>query len=204
MVPPRSGVWIPGAVPHSNRATANARLCCLFVEPGVVALPEKCCTLAITPMLREMILRLAEYPNGYEPGSHTEQIARVLTDELVVMPVEQLSLPISEHPKVRQMANVLIDDPADRTTLPQWAVRLALSERSLSRLMVEETGLSFGKWRQQLHLIIALRELAAGQSVQQVSAVLGYNSVTAFITMFRKAMGQSPMKYFSDRRDGTT
>jgi methylphosphotriester-DNA--protein-cysteine methyltransferase len=46
-------------------------------------------------------------------------------------------------------------------------------------------------------LIIALRELAAGASVQQVSADLGYESVTAFITMFKKALGKPPAKYLS-------
>ncbi|MEH2485168.1 AraC-like DNA-binding protein [Bradyrhizobium sp. AZCC 2230] len=51
--------------------------------------------------------------------------------------------------------------------------------------------------RQQLHLIVAIRELATGASVQQVSADLGYESVTAFITMFRKALGKSPAKYLS-------
>jgi YesN/AraC family two-component response regulator len=30
-----------------------------------------------------------------------------------------------------------------------------------------------------------------------VSADLGYESVTAFITMFRKALGKSPAKYLS-------
>lgn len=200
MVPPQSGVWIPGGVPHSNRATANARLCLLFVEPDVVALPNRCCTLSVNPMSRDMILRLAEYPNGYDADTHVDRIARVLLDELALMPVEQLQLPISQHPKVRQMADTLINDPSDRTTLSQWATRLALSERTLSRLMIEETGLSFGQWRQQFHIIIALQKLAAGRSVQQVSGDLGYNSVTAFITMFKKAMGQSPMRYFTRRR----
>ena len=63
--------------------------------------------------------------------------------------------------------------------------------------MVRETGLTFGRWRQQLHLIVAIRELAAGASVQQVSAELGYESVTAFITMFRKALGKSPAAYIN-------
>ncbi len=65
---------------------------------------------------------------------------------------------------------------------------MALSESSLARLVLRETGLTFGRWRQQLHLIVALRELSAGASVQQVSTELGYGeSVTAFITMFKSA-----------------
>lgn len=204
LVPPQSGVWIPGEIPHSNRATENALLCCLFVEPGAVELPDKCCTFAVSPMLREMILKLADHPHGYLENTHIHRIAGLALDELALMPVERLNLPISHHPKVRQMADALINDPADRKTLPQWAEKLALSERTLSRLMVAETGLSFVQWRQQFHLIIALRELAKGRSVQQVAGDLGYGSVTAFITMFRKAIGQSPMRYFRGRMGNPT
>ena len=67
------------------------------------------------------------------------------------------------------------------------------------RLVVAETGMTFSRWRQQLHIIIALQRLSAGHSVQSVSEVLGYDSVSAFITMFKKALGKSPARYFSDR-----
>jgi AraC-like DNA-binding protein len=197
IVPPQCGVWIPGDMPHSNRATANARLCFLFVEPGIAALPQQCCTLYISPMVREMILHLADAPLDYERGGHTDQLAHVLLDELVLMPMERLYLPVSDHPKIRTMADALSANPGDRSTITQWAKRLALSERTLTRLITKETGLSFGRWRQQLHLLVAIRELASGASVQRVSEDLGYESVTAFITMFKKALGLSPTRYFA-------
>lgn len=197
IVPPQCGVWIPGGMPHSNRATVNARLCYLFTEPDAVALPRQCCTLSISPMVREMILHLADVPHDYGVGGHVDRLACVLLDELALMPMERLSLPVTDHAKIREMADALRANPADRSTIAQWAKRLAMSERSLARLVVTETGLSFGRWRQQLHLLIAIRELASGVSVQQVSADLGYESVTAFITMFKKALGKPPAKYLS-------
>jgi AraC-like DNA-binding protein len=36
--------------------------------------------------------------------------------------------------------------------------------------------------------------------VQQVAGNLGYDSVTAFITMFKKSTGQPPGKYFAALR----
>ncbi len=65
--------------------------------------------------------------------------------------------------------------------------------------MIEEIGLSFSRWRRQLHLVIALRELAGGATVQKVAGDLGYESTTAFIVMFRKALGTTPSRYFTDR-----
>jgi AraC-like DNA-binding protein len=197
IVPPQSAVWIPGGMPHSNRATANARIYFLSVDPKAAALPAECCTLSITPMLREMIRHLASLPPEYPADGPTARLAEVLLEELARMPIERLNLPVSDEPRIRRMAKALADDPSDRSTLAQWADRLAMSERSLARLLLRETGLTFGRWRQQLHLIVALGKLAAGVSVQQVSETLGYESVTAFITMFKKAFGQPPAKYIA-------
>jgi len=124
IVPPQCGVWIPGSMPHSNRATANARLCYLFVEPGVVDLPLHCVTLSISPMVREMILHLADAPQDYPRGGHTDRLARVLLDELVQMPAERLYLPVSDHPKIRALAAALSANPA--TTAQQMSVLQAL------------------------------------------------------------------------------
>ncbi|PDS35040.1 hypothetical protein CO665_27160 [Rhizobium anhuiense] len=52
------------------------------------------------------------------------------------------------------------------------------------------------RWRQQLHLLVALSKLSDGVPVQQVAEVLGYESATSFITMFRKALGTTPSRYF--------
>ncbi len=200
MVPPQHAVWIPGGMPHSNRATDNARIGFLFVEPGAAPMPDECCTLAISPLLRELIQHLADQPPVYPGEGATARLVAVLLEQLAAAPVEQLHLPVSRHPNIRRIVDALTADPADRTTLAQWAPRLAMSERTLARLVAKETGLTFGRWRRQLHLIVALRQLAAGASVQQVAGHLGYDSVTAFITMFKKALGLPPAQYFAALR----
>nr|GLK21612.1 AraC family transcriptional regulator [Microbacterium terregens] len=199
IVPPDCGLWVPGGVPHSNRVTSNARLTYLFVEPGAAMLPAECCTLSVSPMLREMIHRIADLSESDARDAHVDRLVRVMLDELALMPRERLELPVSDHPKIALIAAALLADPSDRRTLSQWAEHVAVSERSLKRLMVQETGLSFGRWRRQLHLVIALRELAGGATVQQVAGDLGYESTTAFIVMFRKALGTTPSRYFADR-----
>jgi AraC-like DNA-binding protein len=199
MVPPHCGVWIPGGMPHSNRVTANGRLCFLFVEPSAVALPGECCTLSITPLLRELIQRLAELPQRYAVDGTTARLVTVLLEELAQMRMERLHLPIPSDPRLRRIADALTQNPADRSTAAEWGARVAMSERTLTRLVVSETGMSFGRWRQQLHIIIALQRLSAGALVQRVAEDLGYESVSAFITMFKKALGKPPARYFADK-----
>ena len=197
MVPPQYAVWIPGQVMHSNRATAGARLCFLFIEPGAAEMPDRCCTLEISPLVRELILTLAARGEALRQESAGQRLIQVLFDELPQQPQQHLRLPVSAHPKIRQMVDSMAAEPTHRQTLGEWARRLAMSERNLSRLVVRETGMSFCRWRQQLQLILALQGLVRGQRVQQVAHALGYDSPTAFITMFRKGLGQTPGRYLS-------
>ena len=56
--------------------------------------------------------------------------------------------------------------------------------------------MSFGAWRQQACLLAALPRLTAGQPVTQVALDLGYDSPSAFSTMFKKQFGQAPSQFF--------
>lgn len=197
MVPPQFAVWVPGEVPHSNRATPQAELCFLFIEPGAAKMPAHCCTLKISPLVRELILALALRDEAARQTAETQRLIQVLFDELPQQPELQLQLPVSAHPKIRLMVEMMEAEPAQWQTLSQWASRFAMSERNLARLVVKETGLNFRRWRHQLQLILALQMLVRGLNVQQVALSLGYDSTTAFITMFRKGLGQTPGRYLA-------
>ncbi|ALX85920.1 MULTISPECIES: AraC family transcriptional regulator [Achromobacter] len=199
MVPPRCGVWIPGGVPHSNRVTDNGRVCFLFVPADTPGLPTQCCTLAITPLVREMVAHLADLAPADTALPANRRLAAVLIEQLTRMPTEQLHLPLSDHPRLREIAASLRANPADRSTAAEWGRRLAMSERTLARLVRQEVGMSFGRWRQQMHIVMALQRLSSGVSVQRTAEDLGYESVSAFITMFRKTLGQTPARYFADK-----
>ncbi len=197
MVPPHHAVWLPGEVAHSNHATAGAQLYFLFIEPGRVKMPATCCTLKISPLVRELIMTLATRSHRDRQEPATQRLVQVLFDELPRQPQMQLHLPVSPHPKIRQMVESMEQRPEQRQTLSEWAQIFAMSERNLARLVVKETGLSFRRWRQQLQLILAVRMLISGLPVQQVGQMLGYESITAFITMFKKGLGQTPGRYLA-------
>ncbi len=199
MVPRGSGVWVPGSIPHSNQVTANGRICLLFVDPDAQGLPDHCCTLSLTPMVIEMIQHLATLPlETSAEDAHTQMIAEVILGELRRMKVAAYHLPIPDDPTLSLIANRLIQAPDDRASIAGWAARVAMSERSLARLVVRKTGMTFGRWRQQLQIVLALQKLSAGATVQSVALDLGYESVSAFVSMFKAAMGKPPARYIAD------
>lgn len=81
-----------------------------------------------------------------------------------------------------------------------WARRAGLSERTLARMIARQTGMTFGRWRQQLNIMLALQWLANGATIQRVAIDLGYESAGSFVTMFRKALGTSPGRYMAERQ----
>lgn len=203
MVPANSAMWIPGQVAHSNRAVGgNAQVYFLFVEPDAAVMPAHCCMLGMTSLAREMVRHLADTGEFGEDEAVRQGFIRVLLDQLARLPAQSLYCPVSEDGRLQYIARSLLAHPADRSTMPQWAARVAMSERTLARRTQELTGMTFGRWRQQLLLLHAVQRLSGGTSVHTVAAELGYASVHAFITMFKGHIGQSPGRFGLDRRMG--
>ncbi len=200
IVPPHCAVWIPSGLPHSLKASGDVRIYCLFVEPGATSgLPIECCTLTVSPLLQELLLRAASFSGLYDENGPDGRVAQVLLDQLSNAPIKQLHFPMPGDPKLRRIADAMIANPSDRATIAEWGRRVGAAERTLSRLLQREVGMSFGRWRQQLHILLALQSLAEGMPVQTVALELGYESASPFITMFRKALGKPPGRYLAER-----
>lgn len=204
IVPPQCSLWIPGGVPHSVKGVGTIEVYVLFVEPASVpTMPDACCTVSVSPLLRELLFRCASFPTLYPVKGAESRVVAVLLDELAAAPVEKLHLPMPSDGRLRRIADGMTANPADRATVQEWAERIGASERTLRRLVIQETGMSFGRWRQQFHIILALQWLSQGASVQAVATDLGYESASSFVVMFRKAMGTSPARYRTQRLAGS-
>jgi AraC-like DNA-binding protein len=202
IVPPRSAIWIPGGALHAIKVTGALKGYGAFVEPEADARQHRgCCAVSVTPLLRELLARSAALPALYVEGGSETRLMNVLLDELAATEVADLHLPMPTDARLRRMVDLMMATPGDRRSMDVWARRVGLRERSLARLISRETGMSFGRWRQQLSVMLAVKWLAAGTSIQQVAADLGYESTPSFVTMFRKALGTSPGRYMAERHD---
>jgi len=203
IVPPQSAIWIPGGVPHSVKAAGWIEGYNAFIDStAAVNLPTACCALLATPLLRELLIRAASFPVLYPEGGIESHVVTLLLDEIAAAPTGNLNLPMPTDARLRQIVATILADPADRGTIVSWAKHAGLSERSLARLITAQTGMSFGRWRQQLSIMLALQWLATGASIQQVSDRLGYESAGSFVTMFRKTLGAPPARYMAERGAG--
>ena len=200
VVPSQRAVWIPPDISHHVQAQGTPlSLRSLYIRRDALsALPDSCCVVTVSPLLRELIIETMQLPDDPPAGSAEARLIAVLLDRIEGLPVAPLYLPMANDRRTRRIVEALLDDPADIRTLQDWSRELAASERTLARIFTRETGMTFGQWRQQVKLLAALTRLAQGASVTEVAFDLGYASQSAFIAMFRKALGKTPGRYFSE------
>lgn len=197
MVPPSQAVWIPSDVDHCVHATQPIALLSLFVDASVTAgLPDACRVVHVPPLLRELILKAVDVGNEYPPAGADARLMHVILDQLRDLEAAPLSLPLASDKRVRQVIEALLDEPADERSLDDWAPRVGSSARTLARLFVSETGMTFAQWRRQMRLLEAIDRLGKGDAVTRVALDLGYESPSAFTAMFRRVLGAPPGKYF--------
>lgn len=203
IVPPQSALWVPsrGVMRNVVRAGGVFEGYNAFIDSAAaLRLPSNCCAISVTPLLRELLIRSASLPAYYPEGGTETHLVTLLLDEIASAPTGNLYLPMPTDRRLRKIVDMMMDDPGNRETMETWARRAGLSKRTLARVLASETGMSFGRWRQQLNILLALQWLAKGTTVQQVAAELGYESAGSFVTMFRKALGTSPGRYMAERR----
>ena len=153
--------------------------------------------MAVSPLLKELILYAVGLPRLYPLGGQEERLFKVLLDQISNMRITPLKLQIPVDGRLRKIYAHLSRHPGDNRTLEDWGKKVGATGRTLSRRFRLETGMSFVQWRQQIRILEALKKLGKKESVTAVAMELGYDSPSAFISMFKKAVGKTPGRYFA-------
>lgn len=198
ILPAGRALWIAAGTEHGLEVRRPVSLSILYLRhemPGLLAW-KGCMVVNVTPLLRELIDVCTVLPSSYVPDSAEGRIARVLVDQLSGMARAPVDLPQPRDSRARKVAQLATEDPADRRPLQELAKLAGGSTRTIERLFVTETGMSFGAWRHRLRLIVALERLAEGQSVAAAGDAVGYDNPSSFIAAFRAMFGNTPGRYF--------
>lgn len=199
VVPPLRAVWIPALTDHQITCSGKVLMRTLYVKPEALTQPlHNCCVVSVSPLLRELILYAVEMPRLYDTAGADGRIEHVIIDCIERLTVAPLELATPESERLQRILTSLTKDPSEQRTLSEWANLVGMTSRTLARHIQAETNLTFGQWRQQIRLLEALRRLGRKEAVTAVAIDLGYDSPSAFIAMFKKALGSTPGKYFKE------
>lgn len=203
VVPPLRAVWLPGGTVHEVRAVGALSMRTLYFHPeSCREMPSDVVVCEVSPLLRELVLRAVERRVLRNIEQSDSFLIGLIREEIREAPSVPLLLPRPSDPRLRRVTEALETDLADDRPLAAWARAVGASARTLARLFIKETGLSFAEWRRQARLVASLERLAEGVPIKSVAAGVGYTP-SAFVTMFQRALGTTPGRYFrsGDGRD---
>lgn len=196
VAPPQRAVWIPPGIRHRVTCPADTCIRSLYIEHTFAEwAPDRCRVMAIAPLVRELIKSFSQLPVEYALDGAHARLVEVLLDQLSIAPEQALNLPLPQDPRLHTLCRRLQTHPDDTTTLAQWSETLGVSQKTLSRIFLRETGLNFRAWRQRMRLLNALPALERGERVTDIALASGYESLSAFIAAFRSQFALSPGEF---------
>jgi AraC-like DNA-binding protein/quercetin dioxygenase-like cupin family protein len=192
LLPPHLALWIPGGVPHAQVALRDTVMLGIYFDPDQCPLRwDRPVMLAVSALARELI----EYLAGGLPDDTRARAEAVLLDVLRPVEAGAIVVPMPVDERARDIARILLDNPADSRSLEQFARDIGSSPRTLLRLFLAETGLTFNEWRVQARLQASVAHLAEGRPVSSVAGQVGYTTASAFVAAFRRVTGLTPAAY---------
>ncbi|KZN67954.1 AraC family transcriptional regulator [Pseudoalteromonas luteoviolacea] len=195
VVPHNALLYIPAGTPHKSVAFTHTEFSSLYLNPASKVTfchaPKSC---LVTPFFKELVLLLLKQADAHD-NKATENLLRVLNDQIIAAANYDIPLLKPKDRRTLAIFEGLIDQPATRLTLAQWALQVGASERTLSRLFAKEFNQSFRAWRQHLRLVLSLELLSTNCSIQNIALNLGFASDAAYISAFKALFLNTPHKY---------
>ncbi len=203
MIPSDHAMWIPAGVEHSVAILGDVYMRSIYISVDAVSgVPDYLHVVGLTELMRCLIADATSQDSIPEPESRDALVIELILRDLHTLPKRPLGLPFPSDPRLQKLCRDFVKKPSSHATIDEWADRMAMSRRSFTRHFQRETGVSLSVWRQQACLFAAVPRLSEGEPVTSVALDLGYDSVSAFTTMFRRMLGVSP-KFYQPRLDVT-
>ncbi|MGW5384495.1 AraC family transcriptional regulator [Nocardia sp. NPDC003963] len=190
IAPPDRAIWIPAGHRHEHHFFGPTRFHCIAFPLGQGGDRETPVVLGTSALVRELIITCSA--PGDLPADELGRLRRVLLDQLDRMPREQLPLPVARDERLRAACALVERDLEIAWTLAELGRRVGAGERTLTRLFRAEFAMTYPQWRTHLRLHRAVRMLAEGYSVTTVARRCGWASPSAFIDIYRHALGHTP------------
>lgn len=192
-VPPTTALFIPTDVPHSVRMRGAVAQRQLFIGSSFDGLlSDVVRVISVSPLLREVVVALCAEGADWLRPDRAGHLAAITLDEIQRATALPFDLPLPVDPRLRRVTSAILASLNDRRTLTDWSMDAGASERTLGRLFVRETGLTFAQWRQQARLIDAYASLSMGAKPAATARAAGYASPPAFGAAFRAFFGCTP------------
>lgn len=199
LVPPQQAAWLPLGLEHQATMNADVRTVAVMFDSALISDGgDRARILAVSPLIREMMIYALRWPIDRAQSDPVSDAFFQTLGNLVIEALDHeapLSLPSSEHPIVAA-ALAHTREHLQSVTADEVSRAVSVSERTLRRLFAEELGLSWRTYLLHARMLRAMALLAApGQSVQETSTAVGFDSLSSFTRAFTQFCGETPSAY---------
>lgn len=193
VVPSNYGLWIPPNVPHWTRTIGTSKIRTLYIRTGLLPRTHAGCTLIeVSDLLKELIIAALAINDAEALTGRNAKLIDLLVEELVTAPVSSMYLPSPNTERLKELCLEIFRSGTLNWGLSECASFLNVNIKTIQRWFISDLGISFGAWRKQARLLVALEQLALGKNILEVSLEAGYSSPSAFSAMFRKEFSVPP------------
>lgn len=196
----QNALLIPAGVTHDMRILSSASVLAVYIAPPQGSRSDTPCRhVQVSALLRELLHVAAAFPATYDPEGREGWIMALIAAEvagLATQPAAQaLHTPIPRDARLLRVCRELLDNLDRPWTIDQAAMAAGMGRRTFTRRFRSEMGVSFITWSARARLNAAVGRLNEGASITQVAFESGYNSPSAFATMFKRSLGVAPSNY---------
>ncbi|WOC13479.1 helix-turn-helix domain-containing protein [Gordonia sp. MP11Mi] len=189
---PGDALVIPATVPHEVTVDADGLVVPISIPTtGLEHLPPSPAVHSLAPSWTDWMLHhFAAWSSPLRsPGYRTAEIVSTLNRTDAPRP------PLPLTPPGRDVATALHRDPAIDLTIDEWAREVRVSARTLRRIFVRDTRMSFSDWRTACRLEAGAEYLRAGYRVAHAAHQVGFGTSYGFIRAFARRFGQTPVQW---------
>lgn len=201
-LPARHYMWIPPGIMHSIKANAEhvmMRNLYFPVVEGEAAFYSQIAIYPVNDLLLEMLFFTGRW-NGQVTPQQTTAFTFMQSLKNILPEISSYSLPLSlPYPKTDRLLEIvrfLYEHMDEDILFPDLARQFGYSERTLSRVFMQELNMSFVQFFTLQRMMKALQLLLEEKhTVNETAYMVGYNSVPTFSNTFRKIVGTRPSDY---------
>lgn len=185
--------WIPPSVFHRVQVTYSAEYRSVYLSQDLSKkLPAEPTSFYMNDFIKAVLEKfaLSDWNTSWDDELGKAMLF-VFFNELNNLPRSNIDWLI--YPTDKRLLN--LHTIKNLPTLKKLANNVGASEKTISRVLLKETGLSYAKWRQQWLKQRAIELLAQNYSTSEISDELRFSSDSAFVHLFTKLMGLPPSLY---------
>jgi AraC-like DNA-binding protein len=200
IVPSNYALWIPAEIQHRTRTLGAVSIKSVYLGERTISLGSDCVVLEITPLTKALMITASQIDGNKLPDRRNELVFSLLLDELSRAKIGSVFLPLPNKGPLHDLCHRLVTARTLDWGLAECATHLDVNVKTIQRWFASELGITYGKWRTQARLLVALEELALGRSILNVALDAGYSNPSAFSAMFRREFGIAPTAFQRSQR----